>query len=134
MRQLYYTLQTLLRSRGGNLVKLLSLTLGLLVGILLFSQIAYELNYDTCYKEHERLTMFGTRYEGSNDFMKDWDYASYRPAAAALMESLPELVECASPFLGFYNPKLYIGDNPVQESQVICADTLYFRTAGIEVL
>ena len=43
MRQLYYTIQTLLRGRGGNFVKLFSLTLGLLVGILLFSQIAYEL-------------------------------------------------------------------------------------------
>lgn len=44
MRHLYYIIQTLLRGRGGNLVKLTSLTLGLLVGILLFSQIAYELS------------------------------------------------------------------------------------------
>ena len=58
MRQLYYTIQTLLRGRGSNAVKLISLTLGLLVGILLFSQIVYELNYDTFYKGHERLAMF----------------------------------------------------------------------------
>lgn len=39
MRQLYYTIQTLLRGRGGNFVKLFSLTLGLLVGILLFLRL-----------------------------------------------------------------------------------------------
>ena len=57
MRQLYYTIQTLLRGRGGNFVKLFSLTLGLLVGILLFSQIAYELSYESFYKEPERVAL-----------------------------------------------------------------------------
>ncbi len=33
MRQLHYTVLTLLRGRGGNMVKLVSLTLGLLVGV-----------------------------------------------------------------------------------------------------
>lgn len=45
MRQFYYILQTLLRGRGSSFTKFLSLTLGLAVGVLLFSQIAYELNY-----------------------------------------------------------------------------------------
>ena len=35
MKQLYYTIQTLLRGRGSNVIKVISLTLGLLVGILL---------------------------------------------------------------------------------------------------
>ena len=51
MRQLYYTVQILLRGRGSNFIKLVSLTLGLLIGILLFSQIAYELSYENFYKE-----------------------------------------------------------------------------------
>lgn len=46
MRQLYYTIRILLRGRGNNIIKLVSLTLGLLIGVLLFSQIAYELNYE----------------------------------------------------------------------------------------
>ena len=51
MRQLYYTFRTLLRGRGGNLTKIISLTLGLLVGILLFARVAFELNYDSYYQE-----------------------------------------------------------------------------------
>ena len=55
MRQLYYTFRTLLRGRGGNLTKIISLTLGLLVGILLFARVAFELNYDSYYQEPENL-------------------------------------------------------------------------------
>ena len=57
MRQLYYTVQILLRGRGSNFIKLVSLTLGLLIGILLFSQIAFEMSYEKCYPEAENLIM-----------------------------------------------------------------------------
>ena len=36
MRHLYYTLQTLLRGHGGTAEKIISLTLGLAMGVLLF--------------------------------------------------------------------------------------------------
>ena len=57
MRQLYYTVQILLRGRGSNFIKLVSLTLGLLIGILLFSQIAYELSYENFYKDPENVAL-----------------------------------------------------------------------------
>lgn len=134
MRQLYYILQTLLRGKGGNVVKLLSLTLGLTVGVLLFSQIVYELNYDTFYKEHEKLAMFGTRMIQKNGEITDWEYDTFRPAAAALMESLPDEVECATPFIMFMQPDLYKDDNKLEDTQVLFGDTLYFRTMGIDLL
>lgn len=43
MKQLYYAIQTILHGRGSNVTKVISLSLGLTVGILLFSQIAFEL-------------------------------------------------------------------------------------------
>ena len=134
MRQFHYILQTLLRGKGSNGVKFLSLTLGLTVGVLLFSQIAYELHYDTFYKEHEKLAMFGTRIIQKNGEITDWEYDTYRPAAATLMESLPEEVECATPFLMFVQPDLYQDDNKLEDTQVLYGDTLYFRTMGIELL
>ena len=57
MRYLYYTIQTLRRGRSSTFIKLVSLTLGLLVGVLLFAQIAYELNYERCYPEADRLVL-----------------------------------------------------------------------------
>lgn len=134
MRQLYYTIKTLLRARSGNLVKLISLTLGLLVGILLFSQIVYELSYDTFYKDHQRLVMFGTRDVSAEGVAGRWEWDTYRPAAAALAEALPDLVECATPVFFWYQPDLYLADKKLDDTQVIFGDTLYFRTLGIEVL
>ena len=60
MRQLYYTIRILLRGRGNNIIKLVSLTLGLLIGVLLFSQIAYELNYENFYKEPDNVCLLYT--------------------------------------------------------------------------
>ena len=134
MRQFHYILQTLLRGKGSNAVKLISLTLGLTVGVLLFSQIVYELNYDTFYKEHEKLAMFGTRLMKKNGEITNWEYDTFRPAAAALMESLPEEVECATSFIMFFQPDIYKDDNKLEDTQVLFGDTLYFRTLGIDML
>ena len=87
MRHLYYIIQTLLRGRGGNLVKLTSLTLGLLVGILLFSQIAYELSYENFYKDPERLVVLRMREVRDGIPNQDYNYGTYRPAAADLWEA-----------------------------------------------
>ena len=46
MRQLYYTIRYLLRGRGGNVIKVLSLTLGLGVGLILFARVAFLLCLD----------------------------------------------------------------------------------------
>lgn len=134
MRQLYYTLLTLLRGRGSNLVKLVSLTLGLLVGVLLFSQIVYELNYDKAYREHERLALFGARDITPEGEASYWEYDTWRPAAAALAESLPEQVECATPVFFWAQPDFYLEDKKLEKMQAIFGDTLYFRTMGVEVL
>lgn len=64
MKQIYYAIQSTLHGRGSNVTKIISLSLGLTIGVLLFSQIAFELNYenvtlrptDWCwYVEEERM-------------------------------------------------------------------------------
>ena len=53
MKELYYVIQTLIHGRGANLIKVISLTLGLTVSILIFAREAFEFNYDTCYEDSE---------------------------------------------------------------------------------
>lgn len=38
MKELYYVIQTLIHGRGANLIKVISLTLGLTVSILIFAR------------------------------------------------------------------------------------------------
>lgn len=61
MKHIYYALRVLPREMGANVTKVISLSLGLIVGILLFSQIAFELSYERGYPDAERLAIVGCR-------------------------------------------------------------------------
>ena len=142
MRQLYYIVQTLLRGRGSSLTKLLSLTLGLAVGVLLFSQIAYELNYERCYPDADRLVLVaGDMYnkaEGeaphTGDYSK-YDTDTYDVMAPTLAQDMAEWVESGTTVLAYENEQTVFVDNRrVDEATYIYVDTCFFRTLGIEVL
>ena len=102
MRQIYYSIRTLLRERGSNLIRVISLSLGLTIGILLFSQIVFELSYENCYPEAERLAMVRAQITNlsTGEIMGDdgtnYDYTVFAPTANAVAESMPEEVEYAS--------------------------------------
>ena len=119
MRQIYYSIRTLLHERTLNIVRVLSLSLGLTVGILLFSQIAYELSYENFYKDPENVALMRCRRvkEGIPD--KDYDDSTFRPAAADLWEALPDLIESASLSVNFYQPDCYIDDKKLEDMQVM---------------
>ena len=55
MKQLYYALQNIIRGKDSNIIKIVSITCGLLVSIILFAKIAFELNYDTWFPNSNRL-------------------------------------------------------------------------------
>lgn len=75
MRQLYYTIRYLLRGRGGNVIKVLSLTLGLGVGLILFARVAFELSFDTFFDQVEDLYSVHVRY--NDDKTGEEDGVSY---------------------------------------------------------
>ena len=50
MKQIYYVIQALIHGRGANIIKVVSLGLGLTMSILLFSRVVYEQSFDTCFK------------------------------------------------------------------------------------
>lgn len=134
MRQFYYTIKTLLRGRSGNFVKLTSLTLGLLVGILLFSQIAYELNYENFYKDSERVVLLRLRSVKDDVPSEEYENYAFRPASTDLWETFPDLVECASRSTDYWQPTLYVNNKRLDGVQVLFADTLYLQTIGLQVL
>ena len=99
MRQIYYSIRTLLRERGSNLIRVISLSLGLTIGILLFSQIVFELSYENCYPEAERLAMVRAQITNlsTGEIMGDdgtnYDYTVFAPTANAVAESMPEFLQ-----------------------------------------
>ena len=134
MRHLYYTLQTLLRGQGGTAEKIISLTLGLAMGVLLFAQIAYELSFDRFYPNPDTLVMLRMRNVTKGVPAAEYNYGTYRPAAADLSEAFPELVESACLTSNFWRPAFYKDDKKLDDIQTLFADTAYFATTGLTLL
>lgn len=134
MRHLYYTLQTLLRGHGGTVEKLVSLTLGLVMGVLLFAQIAYELSFDRFYPNPDTLVMLRMRNATKGVPEPEYNYGTYRPAAADLSEAFPELMESACLTAAFWKPTFYKDDKKLEDIQTLFADTAYFQTTGLTLL
>lgn len=98
MKQLYYAIQTILHGRGSNVTKVISLSLGLTIGILLFSQIAFELSYEKCYPEAERLALVrgGMENTKTGEKSKGYDNTLFAPMAEAFRNDLPQWIENAT--------------------------------------
>ena len=133
MKQLYYVIQTLLRGRGSNIIKIVSLGLGLTMSILLFARVAFEQSYDTCYKDNENLYQIFSIFTVGGE-AHDPSVHNSGPVAGAILENFPEQVEAATSTCGgIFSAPLFNGNNRFDDYKV-SADSLFFRTMGIEVL
>ena len=141
MRQIYYTIRTLLRERGSNIIRVISLSLGLTIGILLFSQIAFELNYEQCYPDAERLALVRCQVTNSStgetagdEGGTSYDYTVFDVTAATLAQDMPNEIEMASCVFPFGGANIYKEDKLLSDINYIYADTCFFQTFGIPVL
>ena len=133
MKQLYYTIQTLLRGRGSNVIKVISLTLGLLVGILLFARVAFELNYDSYYSEPENMCI--TLRTGISDgIKKEPNIDNYGKLAEAIRENFPDEVEDATVLDLFSQSPLYHEGKKMEHVILATSKSHVFSTLGIKVL
>ena len=133
MKQLYYTIQTLLRGRGSNVIKVISLTLGLLVGILLFARVAFELNYDSYYSEPENLCI--TLRTGISDgIKKEPNIDNYGKLAEAIRENFPDEVEDATVLDLFSQSPLYHEGKKMEHVILATSKSHVLSTLGIKVL
>lgn len=133
MRQLYYVIRTLLRGRGSNLIKIISLGLGLTMSILLFARVAFEQSFDKCYKDYDDLYQVFSIFTVNGEKSEPQEM-NYGPVAGAILENFAEEVEAATSIckwaasLPLYNGSVRFDDNKIM------ADSLFFQTMGIEVL
>lgn len=132
MRQLYYTIQTLIRGRGSNLIKIISLTLGLFVGILLFASVAFQLSFHNFFRQPELLYLtYMTNIQNGVEG-KAFSY-TFGPLSAALKENFPKEVENATILRDWGDVVLYNGDTRLQEYMTYGDENL-FATLGLKVL
>lgn len=133
MKQLHYVIRTLLRGRGSNVIKIISLGLGLTMSILLFARVVYEQSFDKCFKDYDNLYQVWSVFT-TNGEKHDPSQMNCGPVAGAILENFPKEVECATS-IGYWpaSDPLYNGTVRFDDLKVV-ADSLFFRTMGIEVL
>ena len=95
MKQLYYVVQTLLHGRNANVIKIISLGLGLMMSILLFSRVTYEQSYDTCFKDNQNLYQLWNRFITEKE-TSQWSQMCIGKLAGGTFEALPDMVESAT--------------------------------------
>ena len=132
MKQLYYVIRTLLRGRGSNIIKVISLGLGLTMSILLFSRVAFEQSYDTCYKDYDDLYQIYSIFSAEGEQFEP-QKQNCGPVAGAILENFPKEVEAAASIAYFVSSPPYNGSVRI-DARKILADSLFFKTMGIEVL
>ena len=133
MQQIYYVWKTLLYGRAGNLIKVVSLGLGLTMSILLFCNLAYNQSIDTCFKEYDNLYQLWTKLTVADKTHPE-SYNNVGKLAGGVFEALPDVVESAtSTGQWMVGDPLYYGDVRFDDYK-IAADSLFFKTMGINVL
>ena len=97
MRQIYYVIRTLLRGRSSNVVKVISLGLGLTMSILLFARVAFEQSFDKCFKDYDNLYQVFSIFTMNGEQLEPQDQ-NCGPVAGAILENFPKEVEAATSY------------------------------------
>ena len=131
MKQIYYVIQALIHGRGANIIKIISLTLGITVSILIFAREAFEFSYDTCYDDYERLCIVKTVW-----FYNGGEHPSYitlGPVAGALLENFSEDLECATTTQQWWQNSAWFYNDHRFQTNAMTADSSFFKTMGVTV-
>ena len=108
MRQIYYVIRTLLRGRSSNVVKVISLGLGLTMSILLFARVAFEQSFDKCFKDYDNLYQVFSIFTMNGEQLEPQDQ-NCGPVAGAILENFPKEVEAATSYCLWVHDPLYHG-------------------------
>lgn len=104
MENLEFAIKYLLKNRRGNLARVISLTLGLSLGLLLLSYVNYRFHFDNFIPDRERIYKLFS--EVHNDQFDGVDEHSHAPLATVLMADCPEVESTARAYGPFeYNWK-----------------------------
>lgn len=132
MKQIYYAIQTIVRGKSSSVIKIVSLSLGLFLSIILFARVVFELNYDTFYKDADKLFLVRTAWGNEKGMGKPSPYIIY-PTATAIAEHFPEQVVSHTIYFELAPSKVVHGIKK-HKGRIILADSLFFPTLGMQLL
>lgn len=115
MKNFYHSLRYLLKNRGNSATRLLSLSLGLIVSLLICSYVGLNLSYGRFFPDKERVYQM---FENSAQF--GISHAMLQPMASTLADNIPQIEAATHHFDRLMQIK--VGDIP--------ADYRYLNVGG----
>ena len=121
-----------MKTKSDILIKVLSLGVGLAVGIVLIAKVFFELSYDSFYKDIDRVYSIYTWYSQNGD---ENDYGQVSGAVAVgFMEEVPG-VEVGTRTTYVFNGDTYLDeDGNKLKATLVCADTCFFKVFDRPIL
>ena len=121
-----------MRRHSDILIKVLSLGVGLAVGVVLIAKVFFELSYDSFYKDIDRVYSIYTWYSQNGD---ENDYGQVSGAVAVgFMQEVPG-VEVGTRTTYVFNGDTYLDEDANKlKATLICADTCFFKVFDRPIL
>ena len=130
--KLYFIIRSMLAQKGANVIKIISVSIGLFVSILVFSRLNYNYSYDKCFPDRDNLYQIWMSYEINGEPLGPFNNCPGR-LAEGVMEALGDDIISATATGHIGLPDLFDGDRLLHEP-VFGVDSLYFKTMGLEIL
>ena len=121
-----------MKTKSDIWIKVLSLGVGLAVGIVLIAKVFFELSYDSFYRDINRVYIINTWYSMQGE---EKDYGQVSGAVAVgFMEEVPG-VEAGTRTTFVFNGNTYLdeGGNKLSGT-LVCADTCFFKVFDRPIL
>ena len=121
-----------MKTKNDILIKVLSLSIGLSVGIVLISKVFFELSYDSFYKDIDRVYTIRNYYSQHGD---EHDYGQVSGAVpVGFMEEVPG-IEVGTRTTYVFNGDTYLDeDGNKLKATLVCADTCFFKVFDRPIL
>jgi len=132
MKQIYYAIQNIIRGKDSTIIKVVSLSLGLFISIVLFALVGSQLSYDSFYQDNEDIYVVQTAWDNGKGMNKPSPYNIY-PTGQTLMEHFPEQVE-SSTVINLWVVNEYKHGDEKHIIHTIKSDSLFFQAMGIPLL
>lgn len=121
-----------MKTKNDILIKVLSLSIGLSVGIGLIAKVFFELSYDSFYKDIDRVYTIRNYYSQHGD---EHDYGQVSGAVpVGFMEEVPG-IEVGTRTTFVFNGDIYLdADGNKLKGTLVCADTCFFKVFDRPIL
>ncbi|MDH6342697.1 putative ABC transport system permease protein [Parabacteroides sp. PFB2-12] len=133
MKQFFYTLRYLVYRKGSNSIKVISLTLGLAVALVLFSKVAFELSYDRFYPDADRIYRIQRLIYSGETTAYDGPVV-FGPVATAMKNDLAEVEEMVTTSRIPTTEEIYIHEENRFRIKRMSVQSSFFDVFGIKLL